>query len=60
MPGYLVDFGFAFDINGNPAGPMQAVYRLGQATLGGKRGDTRLTGLLRNTPISVMALHPEK
>ena len=48
---YLVDFGFPFDINGNPAGPMQAVKRLGQATLGVKRGDTRLTGLLRNTPI---------
>jgi hypothetical protein len=53
MPGYLVDFGFPFDTAGNPAGPMQEVKRLGEASLGIKRGDTRLTGLLRNTQIAV-------
>jgi hypothetical protein len=53
MPGYLVDFGYPFDTAGNPAGPMQPVKRLGEATLGVKRGDTRLTGLLRNTEIVV-------
>jgi hypothetical protein len=55
MPGYLVDFGFPFDTAGDPAGPMQAVNRFGQATLGVKRGDARLTGLLRNAPISIGA-----
>jgi hypothetical protein len=53
MPGYLVDFGYPFDTAGNPAGPMQEVKRLGEAQLGVKRGDTRLTGLLRNTEIVV-------
>ena len=52
MPGYLVDFGFPFDIGGNPAGPMQAVKRLGEAVLGVKRGDDRLSGLLRNAEIA--------
>ena len=51
MPGYLVDFGYPFDTSGNPSGPMQPVKRLGEASLGVKRGDTRLTGLLRNTEI---------
>jgi hypothetical protein len=32
---------------------MQKIERLGEATLGTKRGDTRLTGLLRNTEIVV-------
>jgi hypothetical protein len=53
MPGYLVDFGYPFDVAGNPAGPMQEVKRLGEASLGVKRGDTRLSGLLRNTEIVV-------
>ena len=53
MPGYLVDFGYPFDVAGNPTGPMQEVKRLGEASLGVKRGDTRLTGLLRNTAIVV-------
>lgn len=51
IPGYLVDFGYPFDTDGNPAGPLQAVKRLGAATLGVKRGDTRLTGLLQNMKI---------
>jgi hypothetical protein len=53
MPGYLVDFGYPFDTAGNPAGPMQEVKRLGEASLGVKSGDTRLTGFLRNTEIVV-------
>jgi hypothetical protein len=53
LPGYLVDFGYPFDTAGNPAGPMQEVKRLGEASLGVKSGDTRLTGFLRNTEIVV-------
>jgi hypothetical protein len=53
LPGYLVDFGYPFDVAGNPTGPMQEVKRLGEASLGVKRGDTRLSGLLRNTEIAV-------
>ena len=53
LPGYLVDFGYPFDIAGNPAGPMEEVKRLGEASLGVKSGDTRLTGFLRNTEIVV-------
>jgi hypothetical protein len=49
-----VDFGLPFDVRGDPAGAMQKVKRLPEATLGVKRGDTRLTGLLRNTPITVI------
>lgn len=51
MPGYLADFGHPFDTAGNSAGPLQTVRRLGAATLGLKRGETRLTGLLSNTEI---------
>jgi hypothetical protein len=54
MPGYLVDFGLPYHLNGDPAGPMRSVARLGEAALGIKRGDTRLTGLLRNSPIHVL------
>jgi hypothetical protein len=43
-----------FNTDGDPAGPMRQIRRLGEATLGTKRGDTRLTGLL-NTAIQV---HP--
>ena len=55
MAGYLVDFGFPFDTAGEPVGPLQAVKRLGEGTLGVKPGDTRLTGLLRNTGISTVS-----
>src|SRR5580700_4652843 len=47
LPGYRVDFGLPYDIDGNPSGPMRPVERLGEATLGMKRGDTRLTGFLK-------------
>jgi len=33
MPGYLVDFGFSYDLNGDPVGPMQSVERLQEAFL---------------------------
>jgi hypothetical protein len=43
-----VDFGVPFDVTGNLIGPMRKVERVPEATLGTKRGDTRLTGLLKN------------
>lgn len=42
-----VDFGLPFNITGDRTGTMQKVERLEVATLGTKRGDTRLTGLLK-------------
>jgi hypothetical protein len=55
MPGYRLDFGVPYDLNGDPVGPMQPVERLGEAVLGTKRGDSRLTGLFRDTPIGILA-----
>ena len=55
MPGYLLDFGVPYDLNGDPVGPMQPVERLQEAVLGMKRGDSRLTGLFRDTPIGILA-----
>jgi hypothetical protein len=55
LPGYAgTDFGLPYDCQGHPAGPMRTVKRLPEATLGTKRGDTRLTGLLKDTPIRVL------
>jgi len=48
------DFGLPYGVTGDRVGGMQRVERLGQATLGTKRGDTRLTGLLKNSPIRVI------
>jgi hypothetical protein len=45
------DFGLPFSILGDRAGAMKKVERLGEATLGTKRGDIRLTGLLKDSPI---------
>jgi hypothetical protein len=59
LPGYLVDFGFPYDLEGNPTGPMRLVERLGEATLGKKRGNTRLTGLLKNAPIKLVPINGE-
>lgn len=56
LPGYLADFGIPFDLNGDRAGPMCVVQRLSEATLGTKRGDTRLTGLLKDDPIKTIRL----
>jgi hypothetical protein len=45
-----VDFGLPFDVYGDQVGSMHQVRRLSEAaTLGRKRGDTRMTGLLKNT-----------
>ena len=54
LVGYQVDFGIPFDLNGDRAGPMCAVQRLSEATLGTKRGDTRLTGRLKDVPIKMI------
>lgn len=51
-----VNFGRPFDVCGDPAGSMREVPRLPEATLGTKRGDTRLTGLLKDTPIRVISM----
>jgi hypothetical protein len=42
------DFGVEYDVTGSPVGNMIAVRRVPEATLGRKRNDTRLTGLLKN------------
>jgi hypothetical protein len=55
IPGYLLDFGFSYDLNGEPVGPMRLVERLQAAVLGTKRSDSRLTGLLWDTPIGILA-----
>jgi len=60
LPGYLVDFGIPFDVNGDRAGPMCVVQRLSEATLGTKRGDTRLTGLLKDAPIQTIRVDGQK
>jgi hypothetical protein len=54
VPGYGVDYGFPYDLMGDPAGPMRPVERLGKALLGTKRGDTRLTGFFRNVPVQIL------
>ena len=56
LPGYLVDFGIPFDLNGDRARSLCVVQRLSEATLGTKRGDTSLTGLLRDVPIKTIRL----
>jgi hypothetical protein len=55
IAGYRLDFGFPYDLNGDPVGPMQPVERLSEAVLGTKPGGSRLTGLFRDTPIGVLA-----
>jgi hypothetical protein len=55
MAGYRLDFGLPYDLDGDPAGPMLPVERLQEAALGTKRSDARLTGLLRDTPIGILA-----
>jgi hypothetical protein len=55
-----VDFGLPYSITGDRAGGMQKVERLGQATLGTRRGDARLTGLLKDSPIEVIRSGEDK
>jgi len=57
VPGYQIDFGLPFDVSGNRSGPMRPVQRLAEALLGTKRGDTRLTGLLKNVPIKMIGMN---
>jgi hypothetical protein len=54
MPGYLADYGFPFNTNGDRMGSIRPVERVGEAVLGTKRGDTRLTGLFRDAPILIL------
>ena len=42
------------------AGQMRAVQRLSEATLGTKRGDTRLTGLLKDVPIKTIQVDGDR
>jgi hypothetical protein len=53
MAGYGHDFGIAYTVTGEAVGSMP-VKRLGEAVLGTKRGDTRLTALLRDSPIRIL------
>jgi hypothetical protein len=46
------DFGLPYSIVGDRAGAMQKVERLAVATLGTRRGDVSLTGLLKDSPIT--------
>jgi hypothetical protein len=46
------DFGLPFSVTGERAGAMQKVERLGVATLGTRRGDVSLTGMLKDSPIT--------
>jgi len=55
IPGYLLDFGVPYDLNGDLTGPMLPVERLHEAALGTKPGGSGLTGLFRDTPIGVLA-----
>ena len=48
------DFGLPFSVMGDRAGAMQKVERLAMATLGTKRGDKSLSGLLKKVPIQVI------
>jgi hypothetical protein len=54
------DFGLPFSVTGDRAGTMQKIERLGQATLGTRRGDVSLTGLLKDSPIRVIRAGEEK
>jgi hypothetical protein len=52
MAGYGgVDFGLPYSVTGDPAGGMQKIERLGEATLGTRRGDVSLTGILNDSPV---------
>ena len=55
VAGYLLDFGLPYSLDGDQAGSMQPVKRLGAAVLGTKRSDSRLTGLFRDIPIGILA-----
>jgi len=46
------DFGLPYSVIGERSGAMQKVERLGVATLGTRRGDASLTGMLKDSPIT--------
>jgi hypothetical protein len=48
------DFGLPFSVTGDRAGAIQKVERLGQPTLGTRRGDVSLTGMLKDSPVQVI------
>jgi hypothetical protein len=48
------DFGLPFSVAGDRAGAMQQIERLGVATLGTRRGDVSLTGMMKDSPIRVV------
>jgi hypothetical protein len=48
------DFGLPYSVTGDRGGGMQKVERLGMATLGTRRGDVSLTGLLKDSPVQVI------
>jgi hypothetical protein len=50
------EFGLPFSITGDRNGAIQKIERLGEATLGTRRGYTRLTGLLKNSPVHAIRL----
>ena len=61
VAGYgVIDFGLPFSITGDRSGAMQKIERLGQATLGTRRGDVSLTGMLKDTPIQVIRAGEDK
>jgi len=53
IPGFGgMDFGLPYDRHGARTGEMLFVRRIPEATLGMRSGDTRLTGLLRNSVVT--------
>jgi hypothetical protein len=48
------NFGLLYSITRDRVGAMQKVERLGQATLGARRGDVSLTGMLKDSPVQVI------
>jgi hypothetical protein len=54
-----LDYGIPYDRDGMQIGSMVSVRRLPDATLGVKKGDARLTGLLKNEPIKVISVGHE-
>jgi hypothetical protein len=54
IPGYGFDFGLPYSAIGERSGAMQKVERLGVATLGTRRSDVSLTGMLKDSLIRVI------
>jgi hypothetical protein len=54
------DFGLPYSVAGDRVGAMRKTERLGEATLGTRREDARLTGLLKDTPIQVIRAGEDK